>query len=100
VEVARVDGGDLYELFPDVDAATVDRRLASALGVTEASVPALVRRYGRELLHLVAEDRTLHEQVGGRGSDPELEGTAPSVSGRRLSLELAHVVGEVRAGAA
>ncbi|HSC92968.1 MAG TPA: S8 family serine peptidase [Gaiellaceae bacterium] len=100
LEVPAVSGGDFYELFPDVPQATVDRRLAAALGVSEADAPDLVRRYGRELLHVVAEDRTLHEQLGRPDSPLESAQAAPLVSGRRLSLELAHAVGEARTPAA
>ena len=99
VEVASVSGVDLYELFPDVDRALVDERLAKALGVPREAVPELVERYGRELLSVVAEDRTLHEHLGRPDSILEVaqatEAT-PLVSGRRLSLELAQVVGETR----
>jgi Subtilase family len=96
IEVVSVAEEDFYELFPELDRETVDRRLATALGVDVAGVPELVARYGRELLHLVAEDRTLHEQLGGDESLLELERAGPIVSGQRLSLELAQAVGRTR----
>ncbi len=97
VDVVTPPGGDLYVLFPDLDRQTVDRRLASALGVTLEREQQLVTDYGRELFHLVAEDRVLHQRLADDASLLESETNGPLVSGQRFSLELARAVGQARA---
>ncbi len=88
----------LYELFPDLDRATVQRRLAAALEVSDRDIAALIERYGGELLRLIGEDRTLHERLGSPTSDAEEVPQPPAISGQRLSLELADEVAARRSG--
>jgi hypothetical protein len=88
----------LYELFPDLDRASVQRRLAAALELSEADVAALIERYPGELLRLVGEDRTLHERLGEPTADAEAVSPAPAISGQRLSLQLANEVAARRSG--
>jgi hypothetical protein len=88
----------LYELFPDLDQATVQRRLAVALELPEAEIAALIERYPGELLRLVGEDRTLHEGLGDPGDGLETVPQVPAISGQRLSLQLAGEVAARRSG--